>query len=201
LPKFPGFLGELLDAGGEHRVYFSENRSTAIKIPLAGTFGYVVDEEVILDDRTLLNLPKLRHRPSLPSEYLFRWAVLDQVFGLVTTFCGVRENEGNDASLVVSQPFIGSEVQDIPEWNSIEGFFMAHGFTRVDDRHIADPRIKGAVWYRQKDGLLISDAFPRNFRTDASGVVIPIDLVANIVFPGASKILPPAAEPFALQNL
>lgn len=196
LHRYEGKKGEWMADGGEHVVYFSDDRSIVTKIALPGIFGYVVDEERLLDDRTFTMQTKLKHRPSLPSEYLLRWAVLDQVFGLSTRFEGVMLNEGKEPSLVISQPFIGSQESDNPTWEQLEEFFAAHGFNRVDDRHIADPRIKGAVWYRQRDGLLMSDAFPRNFRVDASGVVIPIDLIVNIVPPGSSKILPPAEKLF-----
>jgi hypothetical protein len=200
LPKFSASLGEALAKGGEHVVYFSEERSTILKIALPGIFGYVVDEEMLMDDRTLQVRPKLKHRPSLPSEYLFRWAVLDQIFGLVTTFAGVKLDDKNQPSLVIQQPFIGSEEDDLPEWDEIAELLSAHDFSRIDDVHIADPQIKGAIWYRKKDGVLLSDVFPRNFRRTEGGVIFPIDIVVNIVPPGASKILPAASEPFALQN-
>jgi hypothetical protein len=199
LPRFSGTLGEALGKGGEHVVYFSAERSTILKIALPGIFGYVVDEEMLLDDRTLQVRPKLKHRLSLPSEYLFRWAVLDQIFGLVTTFVGVTLDDKNQPSLVIQQPFIGSEEDDVPEWDEIADLLSVHDFSQIEDVHIADPKIKGAVWYRQKDGVLLSDVFPRNFRRTASGVIFPIDVIVNIVPPGGSKILPPATAPIALQ--
>lgn len=201
LPRFDGNTGELLAEGGEHAVYFAEERSIVTKIALPDIFGYVVDEEKMMDDRTFMQVPRLKHRHSLPSEYFVRWAILDQVFGLQTEFCGIMERDKDCPSIVIQQPFIGAEETDIPSWEQLEEFFAAHGFARVDDKHIADPRIKGAVWYRQRDGLLMSDAFPRNFRVDTGGVVIPIDLIVNIVPPGASQILPSATEPFQLPTL
>ena len=196
--KFEGDLPPVLATGGEHVVYGSAVSGIIVKTALPEIFGYVVDEDKLLDERTFLQVPKLKHRHSLPSEYFVRWAILDHVFGLQTEFCGIVEQDKSCPSLVIIQPFIGSTEVDNPSWEQLEAFFDAHNFVRVDDKHIADPRIKGAVWYRQRDGLLMSDAFPRNFRIDASGVVIPIDLIVNIVPPGASKILPSAATPFQL---
>lgn len=203
LPEFTGSLGEFLDDGGEHIVHFSQERSRVIKIAHSNSYGFVVDEELLMDSWTLMMRPQLKHRRALPSEYLFRWALLDAVFGLVTTFEGTRQIAGGELSLVISQPFIGVEDRDddVPEWHEVNQFLIAYGFLKVDDRHIAESLIKGAVWYRQNDGVLLSDVFPRNFRSDATGAVIPIDLVVNIVPPGASKFLPPAAAPFTLQGL
>jgi hypothetical protein len=127
---------------------------------------------------------------------LFRWVVLDQIFDLVTILSGTSLNDAHMPSLVIQQPFIGSEEDDVPDWDEITGFLSVYGFSKVDDLHIADPKIKGAVWYRQKDGVLISDVFPRNFRCTGTGVIFPIDLIVNIVPPGASRILPSANEPF-----
>lgn len=200
LPAFIGSIGELLGKGGEHIVHFSSDRSSVLKFAHPDSFGFVIDEESLMDSRTLRMRPMLKHRPSLPSEYLFRWALLGYVFGLVTNFEGTRNVQRKEVSIVISQPFIGIEENDddVPEWDEVVAFLMAFGFQPVDDAHVAYKEIKGAVWYRQMDGVLISDVFPRNFKRDKTGAVIPIDLVVNIVPPGASKILPQATEPFTL---
>jgi hypothetical protein len=199
-PAFVGSIGELLAKGGEHIVHFSEDRSSVLKFAHPDSYGFVIDEESLMDTKTRLMRPLLKHRPSLPSEYLFRWALLDSVFGLVTSFEGMRKVKGNNFSIVISQPFIGMEESDddVPEWDEVVAFLTAFGFDPVDDVHVAYKEIKGAVWYRQKDGILISDVFPRNFKRDETGAVFPIDVVVNIVPPGASQILPLATEPFTL---
>lgn len=99
---------------------------------------------------------------------------------------------------MISQPFIGHPEDGFPSWETIEGYLSIHEFIKVDDRSIADPALHGAIWYRQRDGLLVSDVFPRNFRLAVSGAVVPIDLVVNVVPPGGSRILPAPDVPFQL---
>lgn len=139
LPVFAGSMGEFLDDGGEHIVHFSQDRSRVIKMAHPNSYGYVVDEESLMDTWTLMMRAQLKHRRALPSEYLFRWALLDAVFGLVTTFEGTRQIADGEPSLVISQPFIGVEDRDddVPEWDDVNEFLTAHGFLKVDDRHIA----------------------------------------------------------------
>jgi hypothetical protein len=77
-----------------------------------------------------------------------------------------------------------------------EAFFTAHGFERVDDQHIINPEVHGVTWYRQRDGILVTDAHARNFRRDLDSVIIPVDLVIALVPPGASTLLPAAPQPW-----
>lgn len=87
-----------------------------------------------------LNRPKLTLRCALPSEYLRRWAVLTDIFGLPTS--------------------------SIPE-------------------------VAEVTWYRQRDGILITDAHSRNFRKDTtSGALVPVDLVVTTVPAGVPQVLP-----------
>lgn len=161
-------------------------------------FGRTMDEDILFDSRTFLNSRKLRLRDALPSEYLLRWALLDGLFGLESRLLGVTGDGGAEPQLVISQRYIG---QDMPDQGDVDALMFAMGFEKVEPRHVINPENEEVTWYRQRDGLLITDAFDRNFRLDReTGAVIPIDLMVTIVPPGASTILPPATEPFALHS-
>ncbi len=198
LPRFDGTIGKVIATGGEHVVHLGVTDDHVIKFTLPGEFGFCIDESVLFDSRTLLNRPKLFHRRALPSEYLWRWLVLRKIFGLRTEFEGAMPRTADTSALVISQPFVG---ETMPGWDEVEAHMQSLGFKRVDNVHFSMPEMNDVVWYRQHDGVLIGDAYPRNFRLEASGAVIPIDLMVNIVPPGASKILPSAIEPFTLQGL
>jgi hypothetical protein len=197
LPKFDGGIGDHIATGGEHVVHLSASGQRVLKFRLSGDYGFCLDEKTLFDSRTFLNRPQLFHRHALPSEYLWRWLVLRKVFGLRTELEGVTTRPDGTLALVISQPFIG---ESMPAWDEVEFVLTGLGFLRVDNAHLPMPEMHDVVWYRQRDGVLISDAYPRNFRLESSGALIPIDLVVTIVPPGASNILPPATEPFALQN-
>jgi hypothetical protein len=181
--------------GGEHIVHRTADSLRIVKITLPGVFGRIIDEDRLFDSRTFLNSLKLKLRGALPSEYLARWALLDILFGLQTKFEGIYQEDGHEPQMVISQPFIG---EFMPELEDVEALMEAMGFGKVEAKHSINPENADCTWYRQHDGILITDAFPRNFRLDREGAIIPIDLMINLVPPGASKILPPATEPFTL---
>lgn len=186
--------------GGEHQVFGfkQEHEDRVLKVTLPGVFGRTMDEDSLLDPRTFLNAAKLKLRDARPSEYLLRWALLDAVFGLQTRFEGVVWNPGSEPQLAISQPFIG---QDMPTDEEVDAQMRVMGFEKIEARHVVNPENADCTWYRQRDGILITDAFARNFRLDFdSAMVIPIDLMINLVPPGASKILSSATAPFPLEN-
>jgi hypothetical protein len=180
---------------GEHIVHRTADSLRIVKITLPGVFGRIMDEDQLFDARTFQNSWKLKLRGALPSEYITRWALLDLLFGLETRLEGIYQEDGHDPQLVISQPFIGVF---LPDLDDVEALMTAMGFDIVDAKEIINPENEDCTWYRQQDGLLITDAFPRNFRLDREGAILPIDLMINIVPPGASQILPPASEPFTL---
>lgn len=195
LPSFDGNIGEHVATGGEHVVHLSPDGQRVLKFTLPGEFGFCVDEVLLLDSRTFTNKVKLTHRRALPSEYLWRWLVLRKVFGLLTEVEGMIKRTDGTPALVISQPFIGEEM---PNWEEVEAQLTGQGFARVDNALLAMPEMYDVIWYRKRDGVIISDAYPRNFRMDSTGAIIPVDLLVNIVPPGSSKILPLATEPFQL---
>jgi hypothetical protein len=180
--------------GGEHRVFVPEEAETITKHTLKGEFGRVMDERDLLDPRQMRNVRQLTLRGALPSEYLTRLAIMSEIFGLDTDYLG---RVGVDESMATSQPFVPQDEGTVISEEAVQGFMEGHGFARVDEKHIAIPEIKKATWYRQRDGLLVTDALPRNFRQTPDGILVPVDLVIVPIPPGASRIL---AEPSAPWN-
>lgn len=180
--------------GGEHQVWISDPPTVVLKHTLTGFYGRVMDESSLLDSRTFQNRRRLILRGALPSEYLRRWAVLTDIFSLPTTYQG---RTGNTASpqMVVAQPYIDQDDADPATIEDVTDFMKAYGFTKIDTASIAIPEVADVTWYRQRDGILITDAHARNFRKDTTGAILPIDLVVTTVPKGVSKILPePKAE-------
>jgi hypothetical protein len=153
-----------------------------------------MDEVVLLDARTFQNRRKLTLRGALPSEYLRRWAVLQDIFGIPTWFAGRVESAGSEPQMAVSQPYIEQLDDDPAEIADVTAFMEAHGFTHIDASLIAMPEVVEVTWYRQRDGLLITDAHARNFRKDTDGALIPVDLVVTTIPKGLTKVLPEPAE-------
>jgi hypothetical protein len=184
--------------GGEHVVYRTSDATRIVKVTQSGFFGRTMDEDQLFDPRTFLNVWRLRLRNGLPAEYLARWFLLEMKFGLATRLEGVLRSEGSEPQLVISQEFLGP---DMPEIEEVEAHMIGLGFEKVEKRHVINPENQDVTWYRQLDGMLVTDAFPRNFRIDKpSGAIVPIDLMVNVVPPGASKILSPAVHPFSLPS-
>jgi len=175
--------------GGEHVVFVPASPDIVIKHTLPGFYGRILDEKSLLDPRTFLNRKQLAMRGALPSEYLLRWAVMADVFGLATRYLGRTEGK-DEPCMAVSQPFIVELPEDPATLEDVAALMEAHGFSCVDPAIIVNPEIKEVTWYRQRDGLLITDAHARNFRKDTEGLIFPIDLVITVVAPGAFTTLP-----------
>ncbi len=109
-------------------------------------------------------------------------------------YLGKVTGTDGDPQMAVTQPFIPEDENLPATLEDAEAFFTAHGFVRVDDAHIVNHEVHGVTWYRQRDGILITDAHARNFRRDLDGVLIPVDLVIALVPPGASALLPAASH-------
>ncbi len=180
--------------GGEHTVFIPDQSETVVKHTLPGFYGRIMDETKLLDARTFQNKTRLMMRAALPSEYLRRWAVMTDVFGMPTHYRGKVTGSDRDPQMAVEQPFIPEDESLPASLEDAAAFFTAHGFERVSDEHIINPEVHGVTWYRQRDGILVTDAHARNFRRDLDGVIIPVDLVIALAPPGASALLPAATK-------
>lgn len=173
--------------GGEHRVYVPDPPTTVTKQTLPGQFGMIADERKLLNPRTMLNEFKLTVRPALPSEYLTRWEIISKVFGVDTDYVGRPSGSANQ--LEIRQTFVPQDPDTTIEPSDIEAFMDANGFAKVPPEVIAVPEVRDVTYYRQHDGILVTDAHPRNFRLTPTGLIVPIDLVVSAVPMGVSKVL------------
>lgn len=200
VPAPPPPIEEPQFIGGEHIVFTDEAETVVFKHTVPGFYGRILDETVLLDPRTFQNKRKLAMRGALPSEYLRRWAVCSTVFGVITKYEGVVNPKAAEPQMAVSQPYIVQDHDDVPVTGDVIAFFEANGFTQVSDEIIVNPEIHGVTWYRQHDGILVTDAHPRNFRKDAAtGILVAIDLVITLVPAGISKLLPEPVRPWRLE--
>jgi hypothetical protein len=129
-----------------------ENKTAVLKHTLPGFYGRIVDEVMLLDARTFQNRPRLTLRGALPSEYLRRWAVLTDIFGMPTTYQG-RTGDSTVPQMAISQPYIEQEDADPPTVADVSAFMQAHGFEKIDPGIIALPEVAEVTWYRQRDGI------------------------------------------------
>ena len=187
--------------GGEHIVFTDNAKTTVFKHTVPGFYGRILDETVLLDPRTFQNRRKLAMRGALPSEYLRRWAVCDTELGVITHYEGVVHPNSAEPQMAVSQPYITQKDDDEPLAEDVIAFFEANGFSKVAADIIVNPEIQDVTWYRQRDGILVTDAHPRNFRKDsATGILVAIDLVITLVPAGISKLLPEPVRPWRLEE-
>ena len=189
-PAAPELVLPLFAEGGEHRVYGTAQPGDLIKQTLPGYYGRILEERMLLDPRTFMNERKLAMRGALPSEYLRRWAIMADIFGLVSTYLGQVPNATREPQMAVSQPFIAESEDDPATLDDVAQLMTAHGFERVPAALIINPEVQEVTWYRPRDGVLITDAHARNVRKDMSGLIIPIDLVIGLVDVTTSTLLP-----------
>lgn len=171
-------------------VFEDGQKLTVLKHTLSGFFGRIMDEAALLDPRTFLSRRKLTMRGALPSEYLRRWAVLHDIFGLPTMYEGITSTHLSEPQMAVAQPYIEQDDADPAELGDVIQFMEAHGFAKVDPARIAIPEVADVTWYRQRDGILITDAHARNFRKETTtGALVPVDLVVSLIPPGITQTL------------
>jgi hypothetical protein len=186
--------------GGEHDVFECEEGSAIIKRTLCGFYGRIMDEKNLLDSAIFQNRRQLFLRSALPSEYLRRWALLSWIFGVPTTYLGHTQFGDTDLRILVHQPYIEQEDADPATLEDVSDFMLSHQFARVEDRKIAVPEVKEVTWYRQSDGVLITDAHARNFRKATDGSLVPVDLMVSLVPKGTSTLLPDPISPWSLST-
>lgn len=153
-----GWLGSLsaVSSGAEHEVFFDTDNQLAIKVTRPGAFGHSVVG------------PGLS---ALPSEYLMRWALHNELFGESVRFLGALKNEAG-FQLVISQVWIASRL-DCPTAceQEIEDYFEELGFQKVS--HLEVP-----AFFNAELDLVILDAQPHNVLKDDAENLVAIRLYA-----------------------
>lgn len=144
-----------VSSGAEHEVFFDPDSQLAIKVTRPGAFGHTVVG------------PGLS---ALPSEYLTRWVLHNQLFGESVRLLGALQNDSG-FQLVISQVWIASRL-DYPTASEqeIESYFEELGFQKVS--HLEVP-----AFFNAELDLVILDAQPHNVLKDDAGNLVPIDVV------------------------
>lgn len=135
--------------GSEHEVWMSPGGTRVIKATHAGEFGRKFGPD----------------RFATEAEYLERIRMMNAEFQIDWRIEGVNGAGGN-RRIVTSQPLFAG---DPPSHASIRRFLEKFGF------HFYSTRF-GDAWHRQCDGLLVSDAEPKN-AVQSIECVIPFDFL------------------------
>lgn len=182
--------GERLGGGNEHHVYRVDG-STVRKITQAadhGPYGQVV----------AANKPngQLDFKPALPSDYIWRLALMRRVFNVPTRVVAIVQNNERPwlPQIVTEQPYYQSAVlpdgtEDLPTEDDTRVFLESRGFVELpksfyDSTSIPDSK---RPWYRASDHILVADAKPENFVKIALDehrtALMPVDLIIQQMSP------------------
>lgn len=156
-------LGKPLDSAGEHVVFSADSPidgNRVFKVTHPDRAG-VTSRALKLRDGTV----KVMQDDALPSEYLDRWQLHNELFGNNVKVEGTVASP-HGASLVISQPIVkGSH----PEPEEIAATLRARGWRPTGDGH----------WQIEHEGQTIglADTKPANFIKTALGAIYSIDTV------------------------
>jgi oligopeptide/dipeptide ABC transporter ATP-binding protein len=138
------------ETGAEHRIYFDESRTCAIKITNTGLCGMTYRQGQPVS--------------ATPWEYLERWLRHNEVFEDAAWLEGVMVGAAG-ISLVIGQPWISGEV---PSSEDIHTHMRDLGF---------DPCNEPESYYRRHDGLAALDCHEGNFIAGGDGKMYAIDVI------------------------
>ncbi len=174
--------GTEIGGGAEHLVEQAPDPSRVLKHTrdgeenpdVAADFGYVVDSTYNLQG-TGAYKGTLILRPATPSEYVCRLDAQNEVFGDDLRIEGITKIN-NRLGFAVSQRAIkGVE----PSPSEIESLMKRMGFEKVGAARIGNNHMMGKTWYELRSRILVSDTKPDNFKKDAHGQLIPLDLIVQ----------------------
>ncbi len=135
--------------GSEHEVWLSDDKLRVIKATHAGEFGRKFGPDRFATLREYLERIRL-----LNDEFAVGW----QIEGV----CG----EGRSQRIITSQPAYHGKPPTLTE---IRQFMLERGLEFHKTRF-------GDAWFRKEDGLLISDAEPKNAALTTNGIM-PFDFL------------------------
>jgi len=126
---------------------------------------------------------KIRLGEALPSEYLRRLHLQNELFGDVIQIIGVTR--GN--RFAISQPTLqGGEPSEIEIRNVLENA----GWKRVPMNLQELPhKLMGSAWWHVEEEVILLDARKPNFKKTMKGEVLPIDLILADIDPEMRRIL------------
>ena len=163
----------LSNSTSEHEVRYPSADGRVVKKTWPGFYGQI----------PVWRSGRIEREPALPSQYLDRQALQNEVFGSDLRLEGVTISErpsmiigerSGQPSFVVSQRFIEAADPRFPKPNEAQlaAFLEAHGFQPLPRSYFG--------WLRALDGIVVLDARADNFILSAEGV-IPIDLQMAVI--------------------
>jgi hypothetical protein len=141
--------------GSEHEVWLAEKGDRVIKATHSGEFGRKFGPD----------------RFATMAEYLERIRLTNVEFGIDWKIEGVH-SQGKALRVVSSQPVFAGKP---PSPSQVRSFLEERAFVCHHTRF-------GDAWFRVEDGMLVSDAEPKNAVMTASGVM-PFDFLIAVPSP------------------
>ena len=108
-------LPALQERTNEHLVAFRETDNRWVKVTKPGRFGYVADTDFWWDKGSQKWISKIILREALPSEYLARLILQNDVFEDAVSLEGILITPESGLSLVSSQPDISGNPSSLAE--------------------------------------------------------------------------------------
>jgi len=121
-------------------------------------------------------------REATPQEYAARVQLSNQVFGDDARIEGVSKAGGN-VGLAVSQTYVGGTK---PKQAEIDSYLQSKGFKKVKADNLVNDYIGDKTWYHPKDGIIIADTKPDNFKKTKAGKLVAVDVIAARAEPGTA---------------
>jgi hypothetical protein len=163
-------LPEMRQHGNEHLICFEENSSRWIKATTPDRFGFIADTDFRLNKATQQWEGGAILREALPSEYLRRLLLHNDVFKDDVKMEAIAVG-GHGLQVVTSQPAI---VGDAPDYDELRNFMRQLSFSEIPGLHLGYR--ESLSFFRESDRVLVFDAHPANaIRTGK--MIAPIDFI------------------------
>lgn len=167
-------LPALIERTNEHLVAFRTSDRRWVKATKPGCFAYIADTDYILDRASQKWVGNVILREALPSEYLARLRLHNDVFGDSIELEGAIISPDGKLSLVSSQPDISGTPASLEE---IKSTMKGLGFEVIDGLHLG--YTVSLSFFRRADRVVVFDAHPANAIT-SDGIAVPIDFIVQV---------------------
>ena len=164
------FLSPAWTGGEEHLVWHDETGDRYIKLTKANAFGLTVAAEWFIDDERDEAELKPALRGAMPSEYLDRLLLQNEIFGDEVELLGIIDKR-QALHVVTSQPTIRGGAASPEE---ISDFMHRLGFRLLPELHIG--RLGALSFFHERDGIAAFDCHAANYLVSGRDIV-PIDVL------------------------
>jgi len=154
-----GAFGKPDTVASEHQIWFKEGK--VFKATAYGKFGHSIEKGP---------------GNALPLEYLRRIAATNEAFDDSARIVGKFEDKDGNLGLIHVQDFIPENPENPtqPTPKQITQFLESRGFFPAEGRPT-----NYEVWINPDLGIEVTDLHPGNLIVDATGKLVPIDVIAN----------------------